>query len=101
MGVQSIAVLILAGLAVAAAAPSASVEQADKSAATADCTCRAQGQDYELGALVCLRGPKGPQIARCGTFLNNTSWQFTGKSCVISTPRTAPTLRLTANRPRS
>ena len=101
MAVKSIAALILAGLAAAAAAPSASAEQADKSAATADCTCRFQGRDYRLGALVCLRGPKGPRIARCGTFLNNTSWEFTEQTCVISTPRTAPTLRLTANRPRS
>jgi hypothetical protein len=86
MGMQTIAAL-LAGLAAAAAAPWASAQQAGNGgehAAMIDCTCRHQGRDYDLGALVCLRAPGGPQFARCAMVLNNTSWQFTGRPCGIS-----------------
>ena len=101
MGMQTIAALIVAGLAVVSAAPAASAQDAVAGGAAKTCTCRHNGQNYELGALVCLRGPEGPRLARCGTFLNNTAWQFTGKFCVISTPRSTPTLRLAANHLRS
>jgi hypothetical protein len=50
----------------------------------ADCTCRSQGRDYELGKSVCLQTPKGARIATCGMVLNNTSWQFSETPCVIS-----------------
>ena len=50
----------------------------------ADCTCRSQGRDYELGKSVCLQSPKGARIATCGIVLNNTSWQFSDTPCVIS-----------------
>ena len=50
----------------------------------ADCTCRSQGRDYELGQSVCLQTPKGARIATCGMVLNNTSWQFSDTPCVIS-----------------
>ena len=50
-------------------------------ASLADCTCRSQGRDYELGKSVCLPTPKGARIATCGMVLNNTSWQFTGRTC--------------------
>ena len=50
----------------------------------ADCTCRSQGRDYELGKSVCLQTPKGARIATCGMVLNNTSWQFSDTPCVIS-----------------
>lgn len=50
----------------------------------ADCTCRSQGRDYELGTSVCLQTPKGARIATCGMVLNNTSWQFSDTPCVIS-----------------
>ena len=50
----------------------------------ADCTCRSQGHDYELGKSVCLQTPKGARIATCGMVLNNTSWQFSDTPCVIS-----------------
>src|SRR5256885_15088276 len=53
-------------------------------ALAADCTCRSQGRDYELGKSVCLQSPKGPRIATCGMVLNNTSWQFSDTPCVIS-----------------
>jgi hypothetical protein len=50
----------------------------------ADCTCRSQGRDYELGKSVCLQTPKGARMATCGMVLNNTSWQFSDTPCVIS-----------------
>ena len=50
----------------------------------ADCTCRSQGRDYELGRSVCLQTPKGARIATCGMVLNNTSWQFSDTPCVVS-----------------
>ena len=52
--------------------------------ASADCTCRSQGRDYELGQSVCLQSPKGARIATCGMVLNNTSWQFTETPCTVS-----------------
>jgi hypothetical protein len=52
--------------------------------ASADCTCRSQGRDYELGQSVCLQSPKGARIATCGMVLNNTSWQFTDTPCTVS-----------------
>jgi len=50
----------------------------------AECTCRSQGRDYELGKSVCLQTPKGARIATCGMVLNNTSWQFSDTPCVVS-----------------
>ena len=50
----------------------------------AECTCRSQGRDYELGTSVCLQTPKGARMATCGMVLNNTSWQFSDTPCVIS-----------------
>jgi hypothetical protein len=54
------------------------------SIAAADCTCRSQGRDFELGQSTCLQTPKGARIATCGMVLNNTSWQFTNTPCVVS-----------------
>lgn len=54
-----------------------------------NCTCRYRGQDFQLGDRVCLNSPDGPQQAECGFVLNNTSWNFTGLSCVYSN-RAAP-----------
>ena len=60
----------------------------------AECTCRSQGRDYELGKSVCLQTPKGARIATCGMVLNNTSWQFSETPCVISeVPADAPAPR--------
>lgn len=51
---------------------------------TVPCTCRFQGQDYQLGDKICLNLPNGPQQAECGFVLNNTSWNMTGTSCLYS-----------------
>ena len=60
-------------------------------ALAAECTCRSQGRDYELGKSMCLQTPKGARIATCGMVLNNTSWQFSDTPCVISkAPADAP-----------
>jgi hypothetical protein len=66
--------------------------------AAADCTCRALGQDFELGRVVCLSTPKGPRLATCGMVLNNTSWRISDTPCVpthgivkrVSEPTTTP-----------
>ena len=57
---------------------------AANAALAADCTCRSQGRDYELGKSVCLQSAKGARIATCGMVLNNTSWQFSETPCVMS-----------------
>ncbi|EKF40991.1 hypothetical protein NA8A_17520 [Nitratireductor indicus C115] len=51
------------------------------SAAKADCLCRANGEQYKHGQLVCLKLPQGSQLARCDKVLNNASWKFLGQSC--------------------
>jgi len=53
--------------------------------AAADCTCRAQGRDFELGESICMVTPRGPRLATCGMVLNNTSWRISTTPCVIST----------------
>jgi hypothetical protein len=53
-------------------------------AASADCTCRYQGRDYDVGQNVCLSTPRGARMATCGMVLNNTSWQFSETPCVVS-----------------
>lgn len=50
-------------------------------AGTRNCTCRFFGQDYKLGATVCLKGPDGPRLARCAMNLNNTSWKMLERAC--------------------
>jgi hypothetical protein len=54
------------------------------SAAAADCTCRAQGRDFELGQTACLTTPNGARLATCGMVLNNSSWQFSDAPCTVS-----------------
>lgn len=48
------------------------------------CTCRYQGEDFELGQEICLKSPSGEAIARCEMMLNNTSWKFTKTPCPIA-----------------
>jgi hypothetical protein len=52
--------------------------------AAADCTCRAQGRDFEQGQTACLMSPKGPRLATCGMVLNNSSWEFSDAPCKVS-----------------
>ncbi len=48
------------------------------------CTCRYQGEDFELGQEICLKSPSGGAIARCEMMLNNTSWKFTKTPCPVA-----------------
>lgn len=60
------------------------------SPASADCTCRALGREYQKGEMVCLRNPAGQtRLATCGMVLNNSSWEFSNTPCV-SSRRAAP-----------
>ncbi|MFO1090787.1 MAG: hypothetical protein U1E46_14545 [Hyphomicrobiales bacterium] len=45
-----------------------------------NCTCRAGGQNYPQGQVLCLRG----KLARCEMFLNNSSWKIIADSCPVS-----------------
>ncbi|MCB1474645.1 MAG: hypothetical protein H6883_09360 [Rhodobiaceae bacterium] len=63
-----------------AAKPPAQSSPQIHTSAEIPCSCRANGTDYDAGQLVCIRG----KVARCGYSLNNTSWQFLGRSCPTS-----------------
>lgn len=42
-----------------------------------ECTCRANGQSYYEGTIMCIRG----QLARCDMNQNVTSWQVIAEIC--------------------
>ena len=67
---------LLSGIAIAASAGMPAAVQA------ADCTCRAQGRDFELGRSICLSTPSGFRLATCDMVLNNTSWRTSATPCV-------------------
>lgn len=46
-------------------------------AAAHDCKCRFAGQRYQQGEMICIAG----KLARCGMYLNNSSWTFTAEVC--------------------
>ena len=52
--------------------------------ASADCTCRALGRQFEQGQTACLMSPKGMRLATCGMVLNNSSWEFSDAPCSVS-----------------
>jgi hypothetical protein len=52
--------------------------------AQADCTCRAQGRNFEQGQAICLSTPNGLRVATCGMVLNNSAWEFSQTPCVTS-----------------
>ena len=49
--------------------------------ADAVCSCKANGQTYELGEIACFTLPNGQKRARCDRVLNNTSWTFLDGEC--------------------
>jgi hypothetical protein len=65
-------------------------------AASADCTCRFQGRNYDVGQNVCMGTPSGARIATCGMVLNNTSWQFSETPCVVSAAPVEPPAKAAA-----
>lgn len=48
-----------------------------------DCTCRFGGENFQLGDIVCLKGPDGPRLAQCDMMLNNTSWRPLSEGCPV------------------
>jgi hypothetical protein len=52
--------------------------------AAADCTCRAQGRNFEQGQTACLATPKGPRLESSGMVLNISSWEFSDSPCTVS-----------------
>ena len=58
--------------------------------AMADCQCRANGRSFEQGQVACLNLPNGPQLARCGKELNNSSWKKVQDGCPSAAPAPAP-----------
>jgi putative hemolysin len=81
--------LLTAFFALALAAPAGPASAHDPTAESAqyqmhdpaNCYCRAQGKTFAVGETTCLRTADGPRVAECGMVLNNTSWQFTTRSC--------------------
>jgi hypothetical protein len=50
--------------------------------------CRAHGIRASQGETLCIPTHAGPQLARCGKVLNNSSWTFLERGC--SAPTAAP-----------
>jgi hypothetical protein len=48
-----------------------------------DCTCRANGRDYRVGEMVCIRS----RLATCDTVMNNTNWAMSEAPCTVSALR--------------
>jgi hypothetical protein len=46
-------------------------------AAAQEYGCHFSGQRYAQGEIACIRG----QIARCGKYLTNSSWNFSAEMC--------------------
>lgn len=68
-GIANTGIVLLAACVSALAAAS--------SAGAHDCQCRYDGQKYDQGATVCMRG----KIAECGMVLNNSSWKIVAEAC--------------------
>lgn len=54
------------------------------SAQSVPCTCRYKGEDFGLGASICMKSPDGLRMATCQMVLNNTSWQVTSTPCPVT-----------------
>ena len=53
--------------------------------------CRAPNRILYEGETACIMTPAGPQMARCGRVLNNTSWEFLQTPCTVrSVPPAEP-----------
>jgi hypothetical protein len=45
-----------------------------------ECKCRADGQEYSQGQILCIRG----KLSRCEMALNNTSWKVIADICPLA-----------------
>jgi len=66
------------------------VATASSAGAGDNCTCRAPGFEVFEGETACLNTANGPQLARCGRVLNNTSWTFLNTPCPSAKLQSAP-----------
>jgi hypothetical protein len=71
---------------------------ASVSVAGPNCTCRYGGQTFALNACTCIDRGEGLQVACCNMVLNNTSWSFSGKSCLPVSMAPQQTVIQTAER---
>jgi hypothetical protein len=53
-----------------------------------ECKCRANGQRYSQGQILCIRG----RLARCEMFLNNPSWKPLADVCPVASLPSKPAL---------
>lgn len=53
--------------------------------ARTDCKCLANGRIFHHGEIACLQLPSGPELARCGMVLNNSSWKKIQDGCPEAT----------------
>lgn len=56
------------------------------------CICRFRGQEFRLGAAVCMNTHVGTVIARCDLLYNNTTWVPTSEPCTVSRAPSRSTL---------
>ena len=54
------------------------------------CQCRANGGNYDLNTVVCIRNGSLSFLARCEMVLNNTAWKKLADSCPYSSNDTKP-----------
>jgi hypothetical protein len=52
----------------------------------AECTCRAYGNVFQLGDIICMRKPRkdnpsAMEKVQCGFVLNNTAWKPINEKC--------------------
>lgn len=70
--------------------------EAAEPARTIECHCRANGQNYELGARICLRAANGYRVAECRMQQNVTSWAFGSEDCSPTAERSSGPGAMTA-----
>ncbi len=63
------------------------------------CSCKANGQTYQLGEIACFSLPNGQKRARCDKVLNNTSWTFLDGDCPSASADRDTRLALLCERP--
>lgn len=56
----------------------------DGSGKTIPCLCRFKGENFRLGAAVCMSTHVGTVIAKCDLLYNNTTWVPTSEPCTVS-----------------
>jgi|APSaa5957512576_1039674.scaffolds.fasta_scaffold320692_1 hypothetical protein len=68
------------------------LEQATaQSASEPEFTCRYYGEDYKIGARICLPISGKARLASCGMVLNNSAWAISAKECSPVTEKKART----------